>query len=97
MIRTWLGMGVGADAIELKKRRAKAPAHTNSKSLDPHGLSSRQGGLQFARLERLVAMVNFFPVDHVPPRRQIFRPSIVVLQVIGVLPNVVAENREQTL
>src|SRR3954468_10380326 len=67
MIRTSLGMGVDADAIELKKGGRRRPPHTNSKSLDPQGLSGRQRGLQFARLEGLVAMVNFFPVDHVPP------------------------------
>src|ERR1700686_702579 len=42
-------------------------------------------------------MVDFFPVHHVPPRGEILRPAIVVLQVIGVLPYVVAEDRIKAL
>ena len=43
--------------------------------------------------KRLVAFVDFVPVDDAPPCLQVFGPTVVVLQVVGVLPDVVAENR----
>src|SRR5438132_13837544 len=73
-----------------------APAPQKAKSLR-YGLSSSQRRLQFAGLERLITMVDFFPVHYVPPSCEIFWPPIVVLQIIGVLPNVVAEDREEAL
>ena len=42
-------------------------------------------------------MIDLFPVHYVPPGRKIFRPAVVIFQVIGVLPNVIAKNRKQTL
>src|SRR5580704_2994463 len=49
------------------------------------------------RLENLEATVDFFPVCQVPPSRQIFGTAIVVFEVIGVFPNVVTENGEESL
>src|SRR5579872_1408559 len=49
------------------------------------------------RLESLEALIDFVPIDHVPPRCQIFGAAIIVFQVVGMLPDVVAENWEQAL
>ena len=49
------------------------------------------------RLECLQALIDFVPIDNIPPRRQIFGAAIVVFQVVGMLPDIVAENGEQTL
>src|ERR1700683_1701299 len=51
----------------------------------------------FAGFEGLVAVIHFFPVDHVPPGGQILRSAVVVLEIVGVLPDIVAENRDMTL
>ncbi len=40
------------------------------------------------------ALVHFVPVYGVPPGGQVIGPAVLVLKVIGVLPNVVAEDRE---
>jgi hypothetical protein len=45
----------------------------------------------------LEALVDFVPVDDVPPRIQIFGATILILQVVGVLPHVVAEDRHVTV
>src|SRR5579864_8048675 len=45
----------------------------------------------------LIAVIDFVPVHHVPPGREILRTPVVVFQVVGVFPNVVAKNREQAL
>src|SRR5208282_2469758 len=59
-------------------------------------LASGKGWLVngFARLEGFVTMVDLIPVDYVPPGGQIFRTAIVVFQVVGMLPDVVAEDWE---
>jgi len=59
-------------------------------------LSSRHRGLMMG-LECFQAVVDFFPVDYVPPGREVFGAAIVVFQVVGVFPDVVAENGEQAL
>src|ERR1700747_3361681 len=51
----------------------------------------------FAGFEGFIALVDRVPVDDIPPGGQIFGTAVVVLEVIGVLPDVVAENREQAL
>ena len=38
------------------------------------------------------ALVHFFPVDDVPPGSEVFGAAVVVLEVISVLPDVVAED-----
>src|ERR1700724_3507269 len=48
-------------------------------------------------LESFEAVIHFFPVDYVPPRREVFGAAVVVFQVVGMLPDVVAENGEQAL
>src|SRR5262249_1131682 len=54
-------------------------------------------GRFFRALEGVVAIIDLFPIDHAPPCLQVFRTTVVVFQVIGVLPDVVAENRVQSL
>src|SRR5207302_8319564 len=49
------------------------------------------------RLEGFVTLVDLAPVDNVPPRSQIFGAAVVVLQIVGVLPHVVAEDRIEPL
>jgi len=46
---------------------------------------------------RLVALVDFFPVDYVPPGLQVFGAAVVVFEVVGVLPDVVAEDGMKAL
>jgi hypothetical protein len=41
----------------------------------------------------LVALRDFLPVDHVPPGVEIVRAPVVVLEIVSVLPEVVAEDR----
>src|SRR5947209_17205655 len=40
-----------------------------------------------------VALGHLVPRDDVPPRLQVLGPTVLVRQVIGVLPDVVAEDR----
>ena len=42
-------------------------------------------------------MIDFVPVNYIPPRGQIFWAAVVVFEVVGVLPNVVAEDGKQAL
>src|SRR6266567_8189003 len=62
-------------------------------------LAMRHGGLLhgFARLEGCVMLVDLVPVEHVPPGGEIFRATVVVFQVVGVLPDVVAEDGIEAL
>src|ERR1035437_1000283 len=41
----------------------------------------------------LEAFVDFGPVDRVPDRLQVIRAAVLVLQVVGVLPDVDSEDR----
>jgi len=45
----------------------------------------------------LVAFVDFFPVDYVPPGLEIFGPAVVVFEIVGVLPDIVAEDGMKSL
>ena len=47
--------------------------------------------------EALVTLVDFFPVHHIPPGLQILGTAVVVLEIVGVLPDVVAENGMESL
>src|SRR6267378_3554828 len=57
--------------------------------------SVRATRLLFER--RLVALVDFFPVDHAPPSLQILGTAVVVFEIVGVLPDIVAENGIEAL
>src|SRR5271170_2085672 len=48
-------------------------------------------------LKRLEAVVDLVPVDYIPPGRQVFGATIVVLEIVGMFPDVVAEDGEQSL
>src|SRR3989442_3251704 len=64
------------------------------------GWAGKNSQLSIPRLSRLSCpsclftqpLVDFGPVDDVPPRVDVFRPAILVLQVVGVLPHVDAED-----
>ena len=51
----------------------------------------------FAGFEGREALVDLVPVDDVPPGREIFGTAVVVFQVVGVLPDIVAEDGIQAL
>src|SRR5665811_904623 len=51
----------------------------------------------FAGFEGGVAFVDLVPVDDVPPGGEIFGTAVVVFQVVGVLPDVVAEDGVEAL
>jgi hypothetical protein len=51
----------------------------------------------FAGFEGGKALVDFVPVEDVPPGREIFGATVVVFQVLGVLPDVVAEDGIEAL
>src|SRR6266496_636482 len=76
-----------------RKGRAGTPIPEESK----RKLSCRQGWFQLAGFKSFVAVIDFFPVHYVPPGGEIFGTSVVVFQVVGVLPDIVAENREEAL
>ena len=40
----------------------------------------------------LKTLSNFFPVDHRPKSREIISPAVLILQVIGVFPNINPKN-----
>jgi hypothetical protein len=41
----------------------------------------------------LVILCDFGPIHHVPPSFEIIRPAILVIEIVGVFPNIDAENR----
>ena len=45
----------------------------------------------------LEALVDLLPVDGVPPGGEVVRATVVVLEVVGVLPDVVAEDGVEAL
>ena len=51
----------------------------------------------FAGLECGEALVDLVPVDYVPPGGKIFGTAVVVFQIVGVLPDVVAEDGIESL
>src|SRR5271157_3031744 len=45
----------------------------------------------------MVTLVDFFPVHYVPPGLQVFGTAVVVFEIVGVLPDVVAEDGMEAL
>src|SRR5579859_6006619 len=45
----------------------------------------------------LVATGDLVPVDHVPPGREIVGSAVLVLEIVGVFPHVVAHHRIQAV
>src|SRR5208283_5111476 len=45
----------------------------------------------------LITLVDIFPVHYVPPRLQVLRAPVVVLQIVRVLPHIVAEDGMKAL
>src|SRR5581483_3560107 len=48
-------------------------------------------------LQALQALIDLVPIHHIPPGLQVFRAAIVVLQVVGMLPDIITHDPEQTL
>src|SRR5262245_38331113 len=46
----------------------------------------------FPALRSAQTFVDFRPVDDVPPRVDVVRPPVLILQIVGVLPDVDAEH-----
>ena len=42
------------------------------------------------------AALYFFPVDHVPPCRDVVRPLVLVSQIVGMLPDIQPKKRSRT-
>src|SRR5579875_81416 len=58
---------------------------------------SLPGKIVLVLLGLLETLVDLFPIHHVPPGRKVLGAAIVVLQVVGVLPYVVAQNGIEAL
>src|ERR1700735_2983135 len=92
----WVGArrpGGRLSSIGGSLRRAAAPSRI-SIFLLPAGLSSWSLLLPFGDSEALVDLV---PVHDIPPGREIVGPLVLILEVVGVLPDVVAQDRIETL
>src|SRR4029079_9990914 len=58
-----------------------------------HRATRPQRNVGGALLRGGVPLGDLVPVDHVPPRLQVVRALVLVLEVVGVLPDVDAEQR----
>src|SRR5271156_6624562 len=85
-------MVYGSGRESQKQGGQECPPHTTP-GLTRHGRFLY--GL--AGFEGFVTGVDLVPVDYVPPGGEIFRTAVVVFQVVGVLPDVVAEDGEVAL
>ena len=70
-------------------------------------LSTKEHALQNVTLTRtlleessllscLVSLSNVLPVDHFPDGFDVLRPHVLVLQVVGVLPDINTKQRDET-
>src|SRR5260370_7043180 len=50
-----------------------------------------------AAVSMLVAMGNLIPVDYVPPGGEVVGAAILVLEILGMLPDIVTHYREHTV
>ena len=57
----------------------------------PRHLSGRDQIVERPRARRVVALRDLGPVHHVPPGGEVIGATVLVFQVIGVLPHIVAE------
>jgi len=49
------------------------------------------------RLEYFEAVIDLIPVHNIPPSREILRAAILIFQIVRMLPDIIAHDREQTL
>src|SRR4051812_5951776 len=79
-------------AARMRSSGWAVPAHRSSaKNAAPrpgHGSNAERAGFCGG-----VALGDLAPVHHVPPRLEIIGTAVLVRQVIGMLPDVVAEQR----
>ena len=76
--------------------RAKARERTGHPRIRNYGRLASHRGFAVG-LEVLEALIDFVPVNDVPPGLQVFGTAVVVLQVVGVFPDVVAHDGVETL
>ena len=94
-IRRARGSRAGAGRSGSTCRRARCPAVTSTRGAARSQSSSADAPRERGLLVRaLVPLLNGVPVDDVPPGLEIFGPAVLVLQVVGVLPHVDAEQRD---
>src|SRR5262245_23544141 len=41
-----------------------------------------------------IALGNLIPIDDIPPGAEVLRAAVLILEVVGMLPYIVAQNRE---
>src|SRR4029077_14726263 len=62
----------------------------------PASVSSRAGLFHFKRQRPLLAgsveLCGLIPIDHVPPGIDVIGAYVLILQVVGVLPNINSQN-----
>src|SRR5215210_1462469 len=64
-----------------------------------HGMSGKppDRGMRRSTAGALEALLDILPVDRVPPGRQVVGAPVLVLQVVGVLPDVDAQERRRAI
>src|ERR671916_186739 len=76
-----------------KDRTAKAPGELTP-GASPQGPQLRAA---LARLSGLEAAFGLFPVDHVPPGVHVLQTCVLVVEIVGVLPEVETDDRQPAL
>ena len=61
-------------------------------AVQPASISRRQL-VQLARILRFKDFQRFFPVHQVPKGRDVIRSPVLIIQVVGMFPNVQADDR----
>src|ERR1017187_7988443 len=85
-----LASDMGHPVLRLS-READSSASLRNDKTKSGGMTNALRGL-LAGLGVGEALVDFVPVDNVPPRGEVVGAAVVVFQVVGVLPDVVAED-----
>src|SRR5262245_20894491 len=63
----------------------------------PLSLAGKGLGVRLLLQRHLVAFAHLIPVDHVPPGLEVVGAAVLVVEVVGVLPDIDAEDRELAL
>src|SRR5690606_38172127 len=74
-------------------RARKYGSETRKAGLGPAFRTQRQRAARSAAARSLVAALHLGPVDHLEECRDVVRASVLVLQVVGALPHVQAQDR----
>ena len=57
----------------------------------------RPFSFSFTLIQLFESFVNLVPIHYVPPRGQILRTAVLILQVVRVLPDIVSHNGMMTI